>query len=203
MKHFCQKTFYILVSLLLVLAGCGKKAAVNETWIDEPYYDRLFENVFVVGAAEILTVRNMFEGELVNRLNRMGIIAIPSNAVIPYTNTLNRESVSSAVTQNGIDSFLIISLVGKGREGAIIYDTLKSTNPYTYYSGLYNTEKQTAVVDLSEGKGSLFLKATLYDAATEKLVWSLTSEKAFNYKSKSLSNAAKLIIKKLREDGLI
>ncbi len=202
MKHFIQKTSCILVILLLLLGGCGKKAAVNDTWIDEAYYDRVFENVFVVGAAEILTVRNMFEGELVNRLNRMGIIAIPSNEVILYTNNLTREALSSAVTKNGVDSLLIISLVGKG-SSAIIYDTLKSTNPYAYYSGLNNPNKASVYVDVSEGTGDLFLKATLYDAATEKLVWSLTSEKAFNYKPKNLSNAARLIINKLREDGLI
>jgi hypothetical protein len=202
MKHFIQKTSCILVILLLLLGGCGKKAAVNDTWIDEAYYDRVFENVFVVGAAEKLTVRNMFEAELVNRLNRMGIIAIPSNEVILYTNNLTREALSSAVTKNGVDSLLIISLVGKG-SSAIIYDTLKSTNPYAYYSGLNNPNKASVYVDVSEGTGDLFLKATLYDAATEKLVWSLTSEKAFNYKPKSLINAARLIINKLREDGLI
>jgi hypothetical protein len=202
MKHFIQKTSCILVILLLLLGGCGKKAAVNDTWIDEAYYDRVFENVFVVGAAEKLTVRNMFEAELVIRLNRMGIIAIPSNEVILYTNNLTREALSSAVTKNGVDSLLIISLAGKGRS-AIIYDTLKSTNPYAYYSGLNNPKKESVYVDVSGGTGDLFLKATLYDAATEKLVWSLTSEKAFNYKPKNLSNAARLIINKLREDGLI
>lgn len=202
MKHFIQKTSCVLVILLLLLGGCGKKAAVNDTWIDEAYYDRVFENVFVVGAAEKLTVRNMFEAELVNRLNRMGIIAIPSNEVILYTNNLTREALSSAVTKNGVDSLLIISLAGKGR-GGIIYDSLKSTNPYAYYSGLNNPNKESVYVDVSEGAGDLFLKATLYDAATEKLVWSLTSEKAFSYKPKSLSNAARLIISKLREDGLI
>ena len=202
MKHFSQKAFYTLVILLLLSTGCGKKAPVNATWIDEAYYDRLYENIFVVGAAERLFVRNMFEGELVNRLNRMGIIAIPSNAVITYTNDLTREAVSSAVTKHGIDSFLIISLTGKGRD-EIIYDSLESTNPYSYYSGLNNPNKPPSALDTQEGAGSLFLKATLYDAATEKLVWSLTSEKTFDPKPKNLSNAAKLVIKKLREDGLI
>ena len=144
----------------------------------------------------------MFEGELVNRLNRMGVVAIPSNEVISYTNNLARESVSTAVTKHGIDSFLIISLAGRGRQ-AIIYDFVKSTNPYTYYSGLNNPDKSPETRDQKKGGGQLFLQATLYDAASEELVWSLTSKEAFNGKPKSLRKAAKLIITTLRQDGLI
>ena len=198
-KVFCCA----LILSLMVLAGCAKKVAVNDIWIDETYYDRQYESVLVIGLAEKITFRNLFEGNLVNQLRRAGVEAFPSYEILPYTNMLNREAVLTAVAKYGIDSVLVTSLVGTDIKTIYYSDQNASySNPYSYsrfINDAVNRSDSTASYDV----GILFLKTNLYDVNSEKLVWSLTSETEFTYRANSLNDAVKLVIDMLRNDGLI
>ena len=200
------KVFYCaLILSLIILAGCSKKPAVNDIWLDETYYGRQYESVLVIGIAEKITFRNLFEGNLVSQLRKTGIEAFPSYEILPYTNMLTREAVLTAVKKYAIDSVLITSLVGRDKK-TIYYSEGNAdySNPYSY-----NTFVNDAIY--SPGRGGtgsydidvLFLKTNLYDVTSEKLVWSMVSETEFKYKTNSLNAAIKLVIDKLREDGLI
>ena len=194
-----------LILLLMILAGCSTKPVVNDIWLDEIYYGRQYESVLVVGAAEKITFRNLFEGNLVSQLRRIGVEAFPSYEILPYTNMLTREAVLAAVEKYAIDSVLITSLVGRDKK-TIYYSEGNAdySNPYSY-----NRFVNDAIYGSGRGgTGSydidvLFLKTNLYDVTSEKLVWSLVSETEFKYKTNSLDAAIKLVIDKLREDGLI
>ena len=194
-----------LILLLMILAGCSTKPVVNDIWLDEIYYGRQYETVLVIGIAEKITFRNLFEGNLVSQLRKTGIEAFPSYEILPYTNMLTREAVLAAVEKYAIDSVLITSLVGRDKK-TIYYSEGNAdySNPYSY-----NRFVNDAIYGPGRGgTGSydidvLFLKTNLYDVTSEKLVWSLTSETEFKYQMKSLNAAIKLIINKLREDGLI
>jgi hypothetical protein len=200
MKTIPLKIFCCLILFLFLLAGCGVIKSAHNIWFNETYLGRQFENVLVIGVAQKLTYRNFLEGELVNRIKRKGINAFPSSAALSYTNKLTRETVFDAVEKLSVDCFLIISLMPGDREGKTIYDLQKDTNPYTYYSGL--TEPSTKL-RIEQNSSRFFLKAALYDAASEKLAWSLTSQKTFNLSSKSLNAAARVIFQKLRKEDLI
>lgn len=200
MKTYVKTISSLLILLAIVLAGCAKKPVVTDLWIDETYDGRQYGKVLVIGLAEKITFRNLFEGELVNQLKSKGIDAVPSYEILPYNYMLTREMVLTAVEKSDIDSVLITSLVERNKK--TIYYSLQGTNPYSYYNGLYDAIRrpsQTASYDVD----ILFLKTNLYDVQSEKLIWSLISESEFKYKIESLNSAISLIIDKLREDGLI
>ena len=203
MKTYAKVFCSALILSLIILAGCSQKPVVNDIWIDEPYYDRQYGSVLVIGVAEKITFRNIFEGELVNKLKNTGIEAIPSTVILPYDSMLTREAVLSAVEKYAIDSVLITSLVGRDTK-TIYYSTENSnyTNPYSWNRFIGNAARPSRESGKYEVE-ILFLKTNLYDVSSEKLVWSLTSETEFKYQMKSLNAAIKLIINKLREDGLI
>lgn len=200
MKIITLKNFFLLISFLFLLAGCGAIKSAPNTWVDDAYLGRQFESVLVIGVAQKLTYQNFLEGELVRRIKKTGISAFPSSAVLIYTNKFKRETVFDAVEKLSVDSFLIISLVPGDREEKTVYDSLKDTNPYTYFSGLTAPSPE---IRIARGTSEFFLKAVLYDAASEKLAWSLTSQKPFSHSAKSLDAAARLIVNTLRKQGLI
>lgn len=200
MKIFAKLFCGLLVLFLINLGACAQKPTVTDLWLDDTYDGRQYGKILVIGAAEKITFRNLFEGELVQQLQKMGIEAIPSYEILPYNNMLTRETVLSAVEKYDVDCVLITSLVDRTKK--TVYYSLKGTNPYTYYNGLYDEIRrpgQTASYDVD----ILFLKTNLYDVQSEKLVWSMISESEFKYKSKSLNSAISLVISKLRENGLI
>jgi len=200
MKTYAKLFCSLLILFLLTLAGCSSKATITDFWLDESYDGRQFGKILVIGAAEKITFRNLFEGELVNQLRSQGIDAFPSYEVLPYNNMLTRETVLSLVEKSDIDSVLITSLVERSKK--TVYYSLDSGNPYVYYTGIYNTIRspgRSASYDIE----ILFLKTNLYDVKSEKLIWSMTSESEYKYNIKSINSAIELVINKLQKDGLI
>ena len=186
-----------LILFLIILAGCSQKPAVNDIWLDETYYERQYESVLVIGIAEKITFRNLFEGNLVSQLRKIGIEAFPSYEILPYTNMLTREAVLTAVQKYAIDSVLITSLVGRDIK-TIYYSEGNAdySNPYSYSRFIGNAARPSRETGKYEVE-ILFLKTNLYDVSSEKLVWSMTSLTEFKYQMKSLNAAIKLIINKL------
>jgi hypothetical protein len=168
--------------------------------MDEAYDGKQYGKILVIGAAEKITFRTLFEGELVKQLKSQGVEAIPSYVFLPDNKKLTREIILSAIEKSDIDSVLITSLANRSKR--TVYYSIGGKNPYEYYNSIYNTMHGPG------GTGSynidiLFLKTNLYDARSEKLIWSMTSESEIRYNLKGLNFAATLVINKLRDDDLI
>lgn len=71
---FCS----ILILFVVILAGCTKKTAVTDLWLDEAFDEKQYGNVLVVGLAEKMTFRNLFEDQIVRQLKELGVEAVPS-----------------------------------------------------------------------------------------------------------------------------
>ena len=195
-KLFCS----ILILFVVILAGCTKKPAVTYLWLDEAFDGKQYGNVLVIGLAEKMTFRNLFKGQIVRQLKERGVEAVPSYIILPENKELTREIVLSAIKKFNIDSVLITSLAGKSKK-TVLYST-SDINPYTYFNSSYsliqNTEKKP-----SHNIEVLFLKTNLYDVSSENMVWSMAFETEVRYNMKSLGNVTTLVIKQLRDDGLI
>ena len=188
--------FYCILILLLLVTGCTKSPTVTDFRIDEEYEGKQYGKILVIGVAEKITFRTLFEGELVKQLKSRGVDAIRSYVLLPDKKMLTREIILSAIEKSDIDSVLITSLVNRSKR--TVYYSIGGTSPYEYYNGIYNLGG-TASYDID----ILFLKTNLYDARSEKLIWSMTSESEIRYNFKFLSFAATLVINKLRDDDLI
>lgn len=168
--------------------------------MDEAHDGKQYGKILVIGVAEKMTFRNLFEGELVRQLKSRGVEAIHSYIILPDNKMLTRELILSAIEESDIDSVLITSMAD--RSNRTVYYSIEGSNPYSFYSGLYNTTYgagKTSSYDID----ILFLKMNLYDVKSEKLIWSMTTESEYRYNMKSLNPAITLFINKLRGDGLI
>jgi hypothetical protein len=195
-KLFCS----ILILFVVTLAGCTKKSAATDLFIDEAYDGKQYGNVLVIGLAEKMTFRNLFEGQIVRQLKERGVEAVPSYIILPENKELTREIVLSAIEKSNIDNVLITSLAGKSTK-TVLYST-SDVNPYTYFNSSYSLIQNSGTKP-SYNVEVLFLKTNLYDVSSEKLVWSMAYESEVTYNTKSLSSVVTFVINQLRDDGLI
>lgn len=96
MKAYTKLFSSILTLSLIILAGCAKNPTVTDLWVDEAYDGKQYGKILVIGAAEKITFRNLFEGEFVKQLKSRGIEAIPSYVILPDNAMLTREIILSA-----------------------------------------------------------------------------------------------------------
>ena len=198
MKVYAKIFYSILILFLITLAGCTKNPTVTDIAMDEAYTGERYGKILVIGAAEKITFRNLFEGELVRQLKKRGVDAIASTLYLPDKEMLTREIILSAIEKSGIDSVLITSLADRSKKS--VYYSVQGVDPYTFHNSIMRVNRgQTSSYDID----ILFLKSNLYDVKSEKLIWSMTSESEFKDTAKSLNSAATLLINKLRDDGLI
>lgn len=197
MKQITRSFCSVVLILLLTLAGCGGRQIVTESRTDETFDGIPFERILVIGVADKITFRNLFEGELANQLRDRGIEAVPSYEILPYTNQLTRDTVLSAVADFGIDAVLITSLADSSKKPT--YEALDASDLYVYYANLYKAVEASG----KTASGILNLKGNLYDVTSGQMIWSLTSENEYKYKIRSLAGAASLVVNKLHDDGLI
>jgi hypothetical protein len=191
----------ILILSLITLAGCTKSPTVSDLSMDEAYVGEKYGNILVIGAAEKITFRNLFEGELVRQLENRGVGAVASTLVLPDSDMLTRDIILTAIRKSDIDSVLITSLADRSMKE--VYYSINAQDPYVYHSSIRGTFRTGSGPTASYGIDILFLKSNLYDVRTEKLIWSMTSESEFKDTDKSLKSAVKFLVNKLRDDGLI
>lgn len=185
---------------LPIFAGCAKTPTITDISSNESYEGLHYENILVIGAATKITFRNLLEGKLTKQLQDHGLSPLPSYGILPYSNNLTRQTVLNAVEKSGIEGILFICLIESGKKDS--FDSIDKSNPYIFYE---NFQKIMAGASASSSREEqkFFLTSCLYDAKTEKQIWSLTTESDFKYKIKSLNVAVSLVIKQLLARGLI
>jgi len=202
MNSYLKPYLGIIFVVLISLNGCSSVPKTTEIWMDETYTGSQITKVLVVGVAEKITFRALYEGEFAEQLAKKGIEAIPSYRVMQPHETLSRATILPLVEKLGIDTVIVTSLIDRKKK--TVYYQVDSGNLYTYYSGI----RGISVAGQSGSTGSydvpiLVLKTNLYDVGTEKLFWSITSESEYRYKMKSLNSAIDFVINALTKDDLI
>ena len=202
MNNYLKPYLGIIFLVLISLNGCSSVPKTTEVWMDETYTSSQITKVLIVGVAEKITFRTLFEGYFAKQLAQKGIEAIPSYTVMQPHETLSKSTILPLVEKLGIDTVIVTSLIDKKQK--TVYYQVDSGNLYTYYSGI----RGISVSGQSGSTGSydvpiLVLKTNLYDVGTEKLFWSVTSESEYRYNMKSLNSAIDFVISTLAEDDLI
>jgi hypothetical protein len=184
----------------LFFTGCTKTPTITEISSDESFEGLHYENILVIGATTKITFRNLLEGKLTKQLQDHGLSTLPSYGILPYSSNLTRQTVLNAVEKSGTEGVLFICLIESGEKDT--FDSIGKSNLYDYYEGLQKIMTGTSESGTRDEQ-KFFLTSGLYDAKTEKQIWSLTTESDFKYKITSLNEAVSLVIKQLQASGLI
>ena len=174
-RRMLNVVMVMFCSLYMVACATTDLKAV---WRDEAYKSQP-KKVLVIAMFKNPTVRRLVEDEFRNHLKYRGTDAAVGYDVFPGSELPTKETVAEQIKARGFDALLLTRLVDTRTEtrtvpGSATYAPAPYGVPMrgyygggysTVYSPAYQVEDRFATVELS-----------LYDVATEKLIWTAMSD---------------------------
>jgi len=197
-----------LVTLLCgLIAACAPQTSVVKLYEDPEWSSKTFARLLIVDVAGDHSQQQMFESEIVSRLEQDQVEAIPAYTMLDTSKGVTQDDINAAGDQVGADGILVSHIasldtqvdVVKGRE--TLESTCRRGDPVDYF--LYDHEV-IAEPDSVKVAHTVMVISHLYDAESNKRVWSIQStcfEKASL--SMALIEEATAIARQLRLDELI
>lgn len=211
-----MKNLIIIILLITVAAGCRPSTEITGSWKNEnasaSFAD--IQTVIVTALSGRTGARQQVENDLAAALETKGYRTIKSIDVLPptFTNgeTPDREELLSKINGTGADAILTVALIDEETESRYVpggagYAPMPRFGYYGTFWGYYNTWYPALhSPGYYEEDKVYFLETNLYDAKTEKLLWSAQSE---TYNPESLtdfaSNFAETVVDQMERDGLL
>lgn len=195
--------------VFFLLIGCTTK--VTNSWIKSDHSGKKYGSILVAGVAKDTNNRILWENVMADHLRQNGVSDVVTLAkAIPGTDQPIRQDVINYVNANDLEGVLVTRLVDVKKE-SVYYPpsgSFYSGGQYAYYSSFPTYYRHAYNVDYRAGQRVdntvVVLETTLYDSATQELIWSMSSE---TFSPTSVNQLAKevgrKIIQKLKKDKLI
>ncbi|WCT14937.1 hypothetical protein [Mucilaginibacter jinjuensis] len=212
MKKF-RKANWILLAIVFA-TSCGTTTSITGSYKAPDVTQVSYKKIFISVLTESATIKNSVEGHISDYLGSKGYQSVKSSDVfLPSFHSSGEDKdnnvVLSKIRGTNSDAILTIALVKKETETRYVpgsgayypyrvgyYGSFGAYYRYgygTFYTpGYYSNDKV------------YYLETNLYDAASEKLIWSAQSE-TYNPSSLDsfLAGYEKAIIKQIEKDHLI
>jgi hypothetical protein len=184
--------------MLFFLTSCASTKVTGE-WKDPNMGDQKFEKIMVLGVAKQPKNRRLYEDEFVKQLKAKGVMVVSSRTLISHENMRDKETIVQTIESNGFDG-VIISRVGNIHSKQRDYYNVRM---YDYYdSGFGMISPYQAGIRTNTQKFGF--ESNLYDAKTEKLVFSLSSDTyAQDNIHKRLGSYIRTVINKMSQNNLL
>jgi hypothetical protein len=187
----------------VLLSGCATTTHVTSEWRD-PDVEKAgpYKNIFVIAVTGKEDIRNQMEDDLSAAITAQGVSAVASHLSVSEEDKLEKAELIKAVKKAGADAVLVVRMVSKENRT----DTMTVSSPSqstSSYHGYYNSS--WAGYDAVQYSYDVFyLETKLFDVATEKNVWGVSTESIDPKKiKKAISGFAGIIGKRLGEVGLL
>jgi hypothetical protein len=186
------------------IAACVTITEVMTVWKDDAYTAQP-KRILVLAMFKSKTLSMMVEDEFLINLKSRKIDAVASYDVFPGYEFPTREMVVEQVRAGGYDAVLLTRFIDIRMEQRTVPGTamaphygMPMSGYYDYgYTALYSP---TYVVDEQHAR----IAADLYDAATEKLVWSsLSATKLSGEEQTLIQNFVAAMMGSLREEKIV
>ena len=181
----------------MVLAGCAKSPTLVDSWMDEAYTGKKYKKILVIGKADTITGRRLFEGKVAKKLQSRGVEAVRSYTILPDDEMLTKEIILNVVREFNIDGVLF-TFVADRRNKTVYY---QDADLYTSYNNVMNVGNVGAIS--SYDIEVLSLITNFYDVKSEGRIWTMDYDFERRYGVKSFNLAIKFVIDTLQESGLI
>ncbi len=179
--------FYAMLTVAGLMA-CTSPTRITGSWVDPEAKGQPKENkrVFIASLSRNMEVRTKLEAALAAEAMKRNIVAVKSTDYFSpdfYQELPSKDNLLGKIKQTGVDAILTVSLIDQENESRYVPGSNRLYAPfprfrwyggfYSYYNywyprlydpGYYVTDK------------TYFLESNLFDAATEKLIWSAQSE---------------------------
>jgi len=197
-----------MISVLLVfLSGCAT-TSLTTAWHDEQYSGKdALDDVLIIAVTQEESVRRIFEDTFVAEFAGSDVQAIPSYTLASSDIKPTKSALDDAIAESGAQFVLITRHLGTDQkehyrppEPVMIdpfYSSYYRYHPFAYRQVHYTPGYTYTVTTVS-------LEANLYDAQTEKIVWSVQSKSVDPKMNKDyIVELVDIFSKNLQEKGLL
>lgn len=193
--------------LIFILSSCAN-TKITSSWMDQSKAGTSFNDILVIGIAEMEHNRRLFEEEFTSQLTAAGIESEVSYKILPEGTQINRDTVAAAIEGKNIDAVIVTHVVGVDKETVYHQPTTTYRPSYGYYSDLYSYYPHVNTYVHQPGYYQTYdvarLETNLYEVKSESLVWSAQSRSFAPESAKEvIDDLIKLVIQDLKEKGLI
>ena len=210
-----QITLYAaLAAFGLFIMSCSN--ATSDLTNSESYPENIstvIDKALVVGVSDNRVVRNRYEQDMVKQLEKHKVSAVGSFKALPRNEAISREAFEKYFSEHEVDVIIITNVASAeqlagyqagqeysgGGDGKPMAQHM--SNYYNYYFHTWDRADATGQFQYGE---LLRLETFVYDVSSENLVWH-GSTKSFSKDNteKLLDDLSKLLVKTMREDGII
>ncbi|WP_255478615.1 hypothetical protein [Rufibacter sp. XAAS-G3-1] len=206
------------VGLLFVLAalvgGCAPATQITGTWKSPEATTTTFNRIIVAALTDNAVARQTIEAHLQTQLQQRGITATKSIDLFPPAlmrdGTTTGDAILEKVKGDRHDAILTVALVNTETEtryvpGSTTYMPVTRFGWYGTFRGYY-TYMRPMMLDPGYYREDkvYFLETNLYDAASERLLWSAQSESYNPGGLQSFSEKfAEITVQKMQQDNLV
>ncbi len=201
----------LLAGFVGLVASCTPSTSLVSSWHDSSYQRGSLKRPLVVAAANQQIVRMKIEDELVKGLRAIGVDAASSHAMFPQPE-LSAATIRDRLPTTDRDSVMVTHLVDVRAETVVVPDQAELyptappaypryeswANDYAYSYGVVTSAAYTY-----ETNRKYVLQTNLYDAASEKLVWTaVTESEEPTDLDAAIESFAGVIVKNVQKNGL-
>lgn len=201
---FVKKVFFVITLVSLIAQNSCTSTKLKSVWKDNTF-DKSITSIMVAGVAPRHDVREFFEKEFVKQFKGVGVEAMASVEAIPSEDQLKADIILAEVRKRGIDMIMVTHLVSlddesiapAGASGGIFHTDYRNVSITILGSGYYDP-------GIERTPGAT-LVTKIYEADTEKLVWSAVSKSLDPNFSRydMIKSLSKVIINSLRDNKLV
>lgn len=214
MKNFLKAALPKALALcFLFLSGCGPSTYIIGSWTNPEAVPINYDNILVTAITENMSVKQTLESELAEKLRAQGVNATKSVEEWPPSFTQeqpSREALMQAIQETGHDAIMTVAIVDEELEtryvpGAGPYAPMARFPYYGNFWGYYNYwYPQFYDPGYYTTDKVYYLETNLYDAQTERLVWSAQSETINPGDLQNFAEEyAQVTVEELREDNIL
>ena len=187
------------ILIFFFITSCASTKVTGE-WKDPNLTAKQFKKIMVMGVAKQPQDRKSYEDEFVRQLEAKGVVAVSSHTLIQHENMWDKETIVQTVKSMEFDG-VIITQVQSSKERHKYQS--HNSNMYDYYNRSYAIAPYYRRGDTTYQQQFGF-ESNLYDAKTEELVFSLSSDTyAQDNIHKRLGSYIETVINKLVQNNLL
>jgi uncharacterized protein YceK len=183
---------FLAIFMVLAAGGCAS-IHVMETWHKPVVQGQRYQKTLILGIFRDENMRSTFENLAANELSKHQVLAVPGNTIIPVLNMdkANRADIVAAVKASGCDAVLTTRAMKVGESSV----TQGGQSAYIYGSNALASHNDFKLATL---------QISMYDVATEALVWSATVTTSDGDATAKVSRElGRFFFDSLRRDGLL
>lgn len=203
----------ILLMAALFAVACASSHKVSKSWLNAEYAQKSYKKVFIAVLTDDVSAKLQVESALADKLEKNGVAAVKSTDVFSpgfkTTDGAPKEELLKVIKETGSDAIFTLALLdvvaSERYEPPYVYP---APGPFLFYGGFYDYYSFRYPVLYQPGyhtEDKLYLiESNLYDAESEKLVWTVQSS---SYNPATLNSwfkgYVKMMVNQMKKDGLL